>query len=300
MKLFSRHKLYMGVISAIGAFLIAQAVWELPQVSDPVNLLLVVVLAALAQITTARTGRVMAYEVGTAVSVAVIPVFGPLAAVLAGAGASISTWLILHSRRNAPQSRKLQLLLFNMGVFTISIYFASQVFLFLNQFLSEIRWAKTILPWLATAVVYDQLNLWLVIIIMRLEQGKQANPWEIWRQNRWATIINVGLLSIGGGVLAFAFQQFGQIGILIFYLPILLSAFAFHLYTRQMQEHMNNLENIIAERTQALQQLMKEKDQFLAVLTHDMKTPLRRGNFTKSTSPCGNCEQYFRLGKASN
>jgi signal transduction histidine kinase len=41
-----------------------------------------------------------------------------------------------------------------------------------------------------------------------------------------------------------------------------------------MQAHMDNLENIVAERTNALKKLMQEKDAFLAVLTHDMKSPI--------------------------
>jgi signal transduction histidine kinase len=61
---------------------------------------------------------------------------------------------------------------------------------------------------------------------------------------------------------------------LIFFLTIFISAYAFRLYVKKMQANMDNLENIFAERTQELANLMKEKDQFLAVLTHDMKSPL--------------------------
>lgn len=77
-----------------------------------------------------------------------------------------------------------------------------------------------------------------------------------------------------GRFLAYSFQQLGWIGVTVFFLPLVLSAYAFRLYVSQMQSHMDNLENIVAERTEALKKLMQEKDTFLAVLSHDMKSPL--------------------------
>jgi signal transduction histidine kinase len=110
--------------------------------------------------------------------------------------------------------------------------------------------------------------------MLRLVRGEAFKPLAFWRENRWAMLINVLVLSVGGYVLAFAVRQFDWIGILIFFLPVILSSVAFQAYVRQMKAHMDNLEAIIAERTQELSQLMKEKDAFLAVLSHDMKTPL--------------------------
>jgi signal transduction histidine kinase len=74
--------------------------------------------------------------------------------------------------------------------------------------------------------------------------------------------------------LAFSFRQLGWVGIAIFFLPLVLSAYAFRLYVSQMQAHMDNLENIVSESTDALKKALQEKDAFLAVLSHDMKTPL--------------------------
>jgi signal transduction histidine kinase len=131
-----------------------------------------------------------------------------------------------------------------------------------------------ILPWLAAAVVYDQLNFWILMGIVRLKEGPELDVLSIWRQTKWAMLINITVLAVGGGILAFAVERFDWIGIAIFFLPIALSSYAFQVYVRQMQAHMNNLEAIVEERTQELAQLMKEKDAFLAVLTHDMKSPL--------------------------
>lgn len=171
-----------------------------------------------------------------------------------------------------------------------------------------------ILPWLVGAIVGDQVNLWLLIVIIYLMHG--TKPMQAWRENRWAIPINVLVMSIGGGLLALAVQQFDLLGVAIFFLPILLSAYSFRLTVSNAKKQMAMLEEMVTARTHALadanaqlaqtnnqleeanhqlastnqqladanQQLAeangqladlhKEKDAFLAVLTHDMRTPL--------------------------
>ncbi|MCB8965300.1 MAG: hypothetical protein H6660_00210 [Ardenticatenaceae bacterium] len=75
----------------------------------------------------------------------------------------------------------------------------------------------TMLAWLAAAVVNDQVNLWLLIGLLHLQSG--VKPLDIWRQHRWAIPINVLVISVGGGVLAFAVAEFDIIGIGIFFCP---------------------------------------------------------------------------------
>ncbi|MCB9151566.1 MAG: hypothetical protein H6641_22660 [Caldilineaceae bacterium] len=43
----------------------------------------------------------------------------------------------------------------------------------------------------------------------------------------------------------FASWNYDWVGIVIFFLPIVLSAYAFRLYVRQMQSHLDNLEQIV-------------------------------------------------------
>ncbi|MCZ7667636.1 MAG: HAMP domain-containing histidine kinase [Chloroflexi bacterium] len=93
---------------------------------------------------------------------------------------------------------------------------------------------------------------------------------------------------LGGAILALAFIEFNLLGILVFFLPIAASAYAFRMYARQTEAQMTQLEDLVdlrtsdlelansnlAEANQELEELGKEKDAFLAVLTHDMRTPL--------------------------
>ena len=45
------------------------------------------------------------------------------------------------------------------------------------------------------AIVGDQVNLWLLIVIIYLVHG--TKPMQVWRENRWAIPINVLVMSAG-------------------------------------------------------------------------------------------------------
>ena len=80
--------------------------------------------------------------------------------------------------------------------------------------------------------------------------------------------------SICSALIAWAILNYNWLGISIFFIPSLLSAYAFRLYVINTQRNMDRLEELVAERTADLAALNRQKDAFLAVLTHDMLTPL--------------------------
>jgi signal transduction histidine kinase len=266
---------YIGFISLCGVVLAGFGLSQFFSYPDKTTFLLLVVLAVIAQLVaaTATSDKVMVYEVGTAVSMAAIPLYGPEAAALVGIASGLGVWILklikLSWKRNT-----LQVLGFNTGMFSVSIFIAGWVFIGLsNLFQANIVLRNTI-PWITAALVNDQLNFWILSVLIRFQQGDAFKPLDHWRENRWASIINILVAAIGGAIVAFAGFRYGPIGVATFFFPVILSSIAFGLYIRQMKAHMDNLEQIVAERTQALADLMKEKDAFLAVLTHDMKTPL--------------------------
>ena len=125
------------------------------------------------------------------------------------------------------------------------------------------------------------MNFWLLAVILGLQHSSQINPIQMWKEDYWATQIGVLVTGVGSAILAYAAGNYDWPGIVIFFLPIILSAYAFRLYVRQMQAHLDNLEQIVADRTKELAErveevadLSRQKDAFLAVLSHDMITPL--------------------------
>ena len=272
--------LYLITISLIGVILVIYGIVKIPTYDPLLIFFLLVLLAITAQITSTMTiGGDIIIEVSTAVSLASVALYGPFAACLVVA-AGMTSVTVVNLRSNWPGRRgAIERIGFNIGMATIAIFLAGLVFYGVQSLFSANVIAATVLSWLLAAIVNDQVNLWLLIGMIHLQSG--VKPSAIWNQHKWAIPINVLVMSVGGGILAIAIEQLGILGIAIFFLPIALSAYSFRLYVNQTRQQMENLEDLVDLRTQDLAQankelaaLSKEKDSFLAVLTHDMRTPL--------------------------
>lgn len=271
------YTIYLVIISLLGLLLL---LWGLAQFSvypskrDFVLLVLLAAVSAIATTSLSVSDKVgITYHIGSVISLAAVPSFGVAAAAVIAATEDLCTWLIKPANEKTWR-KSFRQLGFNTGMHAIAVFCAGGVLLLLRQWLgANTLWGGT-LPWLPAAVVYEEVNLWLLIGVLRLQHGAEINPWVIWKEDRWASYISLVVLALGGGTLAFAIQHYDWLGIAIFFLPIILSAYAFRLYVAQMQTHLDNLEQIVADRTKDLADLNRQKDAFLAVLTHDMMTPL--------------------------
>jgi signal transduction histidine kinase len=271
------YVLYLALVSAIGFLIALNGLFQLALTQDYLIFILLLCLAIGVQFsaTSIPIGKSagITYGIVPAITLAVVPFYGPAAAALVEAISAFALWLTKPAndrtwKKSFPQ------LAFNIGMGSTAIYVAGWILLETQNLLGATTVVGMTLPWVVAAVVNDQLNLWLLIGILTLQNKPRPNPILIWKQNLWAMPIGVLTMSVGGAALAFAVTRFDWLGVVIFFLPILLSSYADHIYVRQMRHHMNQLEEIVAERTKELEELMREKDAFLAVLTHDMKSPL--------------------------
>jgi len=271
---------YLAIVTIVGLVLVGWGVAALSTFTPPLLFVLLLILAVAAQITaTSLIGEDVTVEVSTAVSMAVLVLYGPIAASFVAALAATVTILNTLRRSWPGWPRALERLGFNLGMVAFSMFTAGTLFELTQSWLGANTAVGLVLPWFIAAVVNDQMNLWLLIGILHLQN--QVKPRTIWHQHKWAIPINVLVMSLGGGVLSFAVTRFDILGIGIFFLPIVLSAYAFRIYVNQTRHQMERLEDLVAERTndlkqanQELEELHKTKDAFLAVLTHDMRTPL--------------------------
>lgn len=277
---FEPRNIYLTVISVLGLFLVIWSIVQLPAYDPLLLFILLLLLAVASQITsTSLVGGNVTVEVSTAVSLAVVSLYGTTAAGLVAASA-VTAVALPSLRTNWPGwKRAAERIGFNIGMSTIAIVAAGLIFLITQTALNGIPILAATIPWLAAAIVHDQVNLWLLIGLLHLQN--KIPPMEIWLEHRWAIPINVLVMSVGGGILAIAVQQFNFLGIAIFFLPIVLSAYSFRLYVSKTRLQMEHLEELVALRTKdleetnrELEQVSKDKDAFLAVLTHDMRTPL--------------------------
>lgn len=270
------YRCYLATVSLTGGGIVVWAGWQVQHGSDWLDFTLLLLLALTATFTTS-TVRVGAssitYAVDPIVSFAAIPTLGIGAAILIKVLTTLSTWLF-RTRDSTIWKKNVAQLIFNVAMHAIATFVAALILVNLQQWWADAGFVGQTLPWLLAAIVYDQVNLWLLIGILVLQGEKTIPSYTIWQQEGWATQLFIVTYAIGGAILSFAIQHYDRLGMVIFFLPILLSAYAFRLYVQRMQTHMDNLEGIVATRTSELVQANSQKDMFLAVLSHDMMTPL--------------------------
>lgn len=262
---------YLVLVSIIGICLLGLGLLNIERASI-LGLLLFSLLAIASSFSGTTTIPELSFEIGSAISAASIPLYGPFGAIIVSTCSMISTWLAVRNTGHSTAS--FGQLLFNIGAQNITIGIAGGLYLYFYPY--TLINPMILLPfvWFIIATVHDQINFWLVMVMLRLQMGPNFKVLEAWKDTRWAMSINILLIWLGGGLIAFASIEFGFTGVLAYFVPVGLSAYAFRLYVQKMQSHMDNLEQIIAERTDELEQLIFEKDAFLAMLTHDMKSPL--------------------------
>lgn len=272
----SAYMLYLITISLVGSGVVLWGAWQVQQSGRWLDFILLLLLALMATFTasTVRVGESsITYAVDPIVSFAAIPTLGIGPAIVIKVLITLSTWLT--KRHDAATWKKsLSQLAFNTAMHAIATLAAAITLSVMQSWLGAESFVGQTLPWLPAAIIYDQVNLWLLIGILVLQQGATISPRAIWQEEWWATQLFVATYALGGAILAFAIQRYDRLGMVIFFLPILLSAYAFRLYVQRMQAHMDNLEGIVTARTSELVQANRQKDTFLAVLSHDMMTPL--------------------------
>ncbi|MBX3015193.1 MAG: HAMP domain-containing histidine kinase [Caldilineaceae bacterium] len=269
--------IYLFIIDVVGLMILGLGISHFPIYTNQLNFFLLIGLAIIAAVAPMAAAAFddsgINYGLGAVVSLAAFPSYGPAAATLIVAIYSLAFWLGRPADRRTWQKNARQLL-FNISMQVIAVFVAGQVFRLCQQWLgADTLWGQ-LLPWLPTAFVYVEVNIWLLIGVLRLQRGPIIQPLAIWREERAASQILLLATALGGGTLGYAVVEFDWVGVIIFFWPILLSVFAFRLYVQQVQNHLENLEQIIAERTKDLAELNRQKDAYLAVLTHDMMTPL--------------------------
>lgn len=268
---------YLTTVGIVGLFLALHGVVSVFGTPRPFSLILLVLLIVTTTITSTSlnlNGNVgITYHIDSAIALSAIPFYGPTAAALLIVISSFTLWLIKPTNRSTWKKTRIQLL-FNIGMMSISCATAGVIFNLTQTLLSTYPLLAATLPWIITAITFEFTNGLLLSIILRLQNGKYFNPFNTWKNAVVTTTLNLVINTVGAAFLAYAVTQLGWIGILVFFLPVITSAYAFHSYVKGVETHMANLEQIVDERTKALQHMNKEKSLFLAVLAHDMKSPL--------------------------
>jgi signal transduction histidine kinase len=292
------QRLYIAAVGTAGLLVLFGTF--LTPMADPLAFVLFCALVAAAEWTTSTLleGRI-SVSIASAVSFAAALIFPPIPAGLVGAiGGTTSAVITARRRKFAPQ-RALEVLVFNAGMNALATLAGALVFASLHggSLVAGVTF-NDLPPLFVAAVTNDLLNAVALVILIAIQSGQR--PLAIWRENfAWAAPINVATMAVGGGALATGFATLGLTGLLVFFLPVFLSAYAFRAYITRTQAVMAHLEETVQARTsdlaaanERLLELHAQKDAFFAVISHDMRSPL--------TSLMGFAELLERYGNLND
>jgi signal transduction histidine kinase len=274
------YQIYVLFVSGLG---LALLLWSLTQLtpSDAV-VLLFIALAIVAELTTSESfAPQMFFSMSAAVTFASLLLFGPLPTVfVAMTGGLVST--LVDDRRQARSGRAplWQRVPFNMAALGLPVPISGAVYVLAGGTIGEVALLSNLLPMVLAAATNELVNAILIIGVVSLQTSQTAL--RIWRQNfSWAVPMAVLSMVVGGGALAMGYQIAGVLGVAVFFLPLVLTFYAFRLYVSQSKAQMNRLEEIVAERTQDLENANQEfkrldrlKTSAFSVINHEMRTPL--------------------------
>src|SRR5687768_254889 len=149
------YRAYLVGVSGLGILLVLLGLSQVSTFDPPLNFLLLLVLAAISEMAATsapvsdRAG--ITYHVGTAVSLATVPLYGPLAAAVAVAVSNLSLWLLKPTDQKT-WKKSLPQLAFNMGMHSLAITVAGYVLLALQNALGPNTLLGATLPWFVGAV----------------------------------------------------------------------------------------------------------------------------------------------------
>jgi|GEM_PF-1914245 len=273
-------QIYVACVSGLG---IALLLWSVAHLTpSDAGVLLFIALAIVTELTTSENfAPQMVFSMSAAVTFASLLLFGPLPTVLvAVTGALVSTLVMDRRRARSDRAPLWQRVPFNMAGLGLPVPVSGAVYVLAGGTLGEIALLSNLLPMVLAAVAYEIANAGLIIGVVSLQTGRPAL--EIWRQNAsWATPMAILSMVVGGGALAMGYQIAGVLGVSVFFLPLVLTFYAFRLYVSQTKAQMARLEEIVADRTQDLEKANEElrrhdqvKTGFFSTINHEMRTPL--------------------------
>lgn len=238
---------YTSVITLLGVLILISAVANPPQ--DLWGLFLFASLAAISEFSNVELFRSSHANVSVSMIIAIasVAVFGPYGAVFVQMVAGVATGFKVAFGQKKEQTGKraswLRRSSFNVGMFLTAAFVAGWVYVSVGGTVGQIEFSSDLLPLFLAASAYVIVNLVLLIAVIILQTGRSLV--EIWDQDfSWGVPIHILGGILGGGALAFAYESFSILGLLVFFLPVLMTSYSFRLYTKNMREVVDRLEEV--------------------------------------------------------
>ncbi len=230
-------QLFIMFIILIAIGILSWAVFHTAWTRDTiVNLLVFVILAVISEslpVALPKGGYVTVTYTIVLSSAALFPLGITLLVVVLGA-----LFVFGKAAGGEPLYKKI----FNASQFVVSVACAYGIFGFTGDkiFAINLHWVTN---YIIMALVYLFINITIVTIAIGLTQKK--SPWSIWLSNiKWA-VPNFMALAPLGMLLALIYQNFGIWGLILLFVPLLLSRHSFQLYIDLRENYLNTVEALV-------------------------------------------------------
>jgi len=131
---------------------------------------------------------------------------------------------------------------FNASQYVLSLAVAHGVMNFINPSSFQFDW-KSLMIYLIVACVFLVINVTIVSIALGIMFGK--SPWSIWIGNiRWSVPNFMALIPLGF-LMTLIFNNYGPLGLLLIFVPLLVSRHSFQLYIDMRENYLNTVEALV-------------------------------------------------------
>ena len=231
-------KIYIGVITASAIALFIYLIPSLPLLSN-IWLVLIFFLAisVFAEFVPVDLPMAGSITIGFPIDFVIILVYGPVLAMLISAISAI----ISEALEKKTSWYKI---IFNASQYALSVGVAGLTYQYVGGVVGFQNFFKFALPAALCALSYCVVNSTLVTMVISLSQETRITT--VWRLNIKEMIPSYLAEAPIGFIMAIVYVDVGIIGILLFFLPLLLARRSFELYTKMRKVYLDTIRALAA------------------------------------------------------
>jgi len=233
-KLNLTTKIFIFIVAIVAAAFSLQALlafeWNSDMVPGAIFFCLLIILSDLTPVKLPKVGTV---SITFALHLASILNFGPVISIIA----ELISAVIKRYKGNDLVKE-----IFNVSQIIICVYLTALIAQSVEVVISQLNITLLVNAFLISFTAF-MTNTVLVTVVICLHH--HVNPWGVWLTNfKLLTPHYLTLAPLGFGVAAIYYSM-GTMGVILFFLPLLLARYSFKLYMEMRENYLNTIETLI-------------------------------------------------------
>ena len=231
-------KVYIGVVTGLAITLFIYLIPSLPLSSNIwLGLVFFIALSTFAEFIPVELPGGGSITIGFPIDFVVILIYGPALAMLVSAFGALIGEII---------GRKISWdkIMFNVSQYALSAGVAGAVYQYTGGIIGFQNFFKFVFPAALSAFIYCLINLILVTIVISLAQGVRVTT--VWKINFKEILPSYLAEAPIGFFMAVVYVEVGVLGILLFFLPLLLARRSFELYAKMRKIYLETIRALTA------------------------------------------------------